>query len=211
MKGMTMDQFDRCVKVFNEKILNLLSENNITCWVAGGSVRDYFLGLPVKTDIDIFFPDEENYEKAKNFLINNEAQTVFENNNGCKISYNKSTYDLVKKYFENPQSTIDAFDFTVSQFAVDIKMVYHGESSFIDLARKQLIINKITYPASTIKRAFRYYEKGFRACSAEIRKMIESIKPTENTNLLSEINIIATQQNENSNDSSGDNFFAGID
>lgn len=45
-------------------------------------------------------------------------------------------------------------------FAVDNEKIYHGETTFIDLAKRQLMINKITYPASSMSRAFRYYKKG---------------------------------------------------
>lgn len=124
-----------------------------------------------------------------------------------KIRYKNKTYDLVKKFFNDPQSTIDNFDFTVSMFAVDIDKVYFGESTFIDLAKRQLMINKITYPASTMSRAFRYYQKGFSMCLGEMKKLVESIqempKPEQQRNT----------EDENTQPSSGENmrFFIGID
>src|SRR5690606_5616037 len=124
------------------------------------------------------------------------------------VKYNGKTYDLVKKFFESPQSTIDAFDFTVSMFAVDNEKVYYGETSFIDLAKRQLMINKITYPASTMSRAFRYYKKGFSMCQGEMKKMVEAIQAMPKQE----------KQDENENTEtppSGDDgvgiFFAGID
>ena len=88
------------------------------------------------------------------------------------------TYDLVKKFFADPKTTIEAFDFTVSMFAVDNEKIYHGETTFIDLAKRQLMINKITYPASTLSRAFRYYKKGFTMCLGEMKKLFEAIQNT---------------------------------
>jgi hypothetical protein len=38
------------------------------------------------------------------------------------------------------------------------------------------MINKITFPASTLSRAFRYYKKGFTMCLGEIKKLIDAIK-----------------------------------
>lgn len=38
------------------------------------------------------------------------------------------------------------------------------------------MINKITYPASTMSRAFRYYKKGYSMCMGEMRKLVEAIQ-----------------------------------
>lgn len=126
-----------------------------------------------------------------------------------KVKYNGKTYDLVKKFFDSPQSTIDAFDFTVSMFAVDYDKVYFGETTFMDLAKRQLMINKITYPASTMSRAFRYYKKGFTMCQGEMKKMVEAIQGMPKEEKKPE------DENANTNEPpSGDgvgDFFFGID
>jgi hypothetical protein len=171
-----MIQFDNAVARYNKLILTELKEAGIICWLAGGALRDYFMGVPVKTDYDIFFPNESEFNKAKGYFETEEAEVIWESDNGMKIKHNNNKYDLVKKFFPDPQATIDAFDFTVSMFAVDNEKIYHGETSFIDLAKRQLMINKITYPASTLSRAFRYYKKGFIMCLGEMQKLIESIQ-----------------------------------
>lgn len=171
-----MIQFDNAVARYNKIILAELKEAGIICWLAGGALRDYFMGVPVKTDYDIFFPNENEFNNAKDYFKSREAEVLWESENGMKIKYKEVKYDLVKKYFLDPQATIEAFDFTVSMFAVDTEKVYYGETSFIDLAKRQLMINKITYPASTLSRAFRYYKKGFIMCLGEMRKLIEAIQ-----------------------------------
>ena len=203
-----MIQLDNAVERYGKIILTELKEAGIKCWIAGGVLRDYFMAVKITTDYDLFFPNELEYEKAKTFFKAKEAEVKWESDNGMKVKYNNRTFDLVKKYFESPQSTIDAFDFTVSMFAVDNDRVYFGESTFIDLAKRQLMINKITYPASTMSRAFRYYKKGFTMCQGEMKKMVEAIQgmpkeekkdgDTENTN------------EPPSGDGAGD-FFIGID
>ena len=157
-------------------ILDELKEKDITCWIAGGAIRDYFMGKPIKTDHDMFFPNEEEFRKTYEFFLSKGAEIKWESDNGVKLKFDGRIYDLVKKFFPDPQSTIDAFDFTVSMFAVDTERVYHGETSFIDLAKRQLMINKITYPASTMSRAFRYYKKGFNMCLGEMSKVVISIQ-----------------------------------
>lgn len=200
-------QFANAVKYFNNVILNELSNSGITCWIGGGSVRDYFMGIPMVTDYDLFFPDSDNFNKAKKYLIKNKGAIIWESDNGCKIKYKNRTFDLVKKtFYKSPQEAIESFDFTVSMFAVDMKNVYYGETSFIDLAKRQLIINKITYPASTLSRAFRYYTKGFRMCAVEIKKLYEAIQQASQQ---TEDNVIAKAENVSSADLM--NFFSGID
>ena len=171
-----MIQLDNAVERYNKIILTELKEAGITCWIAGGALRDYFMAKPITTDYDLFFPNEIEYEKCKTFFKVKEAKVKWESDNGMKVTYNEHTYDLVKHFFASPQETINNFDFTVSMFAVDSERIYHGESSFIDLAKRQLMINKITFPASTMSRAFRYYKKGFAMCQGEMKKMVEAIQ-----------------------------------
>jgi len=81
-----------------------------------------------------------------------------------------------------------------------------GESTFIDLAKRQLIINKITYPASTMSRAFRYYKKGFTMCQGEMKKIVEAIQDMPKIN--------DDENDTNTEAPSGDgtsDFFFGID
>jgi hypothetical protein len=202
-----MIQFENTVKRYNEIILDELKKAEIKCWLAGGALRDYFMGVPVKTDYDIFFPNEKEYEKARTYFKAKEAEVKWESDNGMKVKHNGKTYDLVKKFFSDPQTTIEAFDFTTSMIAVDTEKVYHGETTFIDLAKRQLMINKITYPASTLSRAFQYYKKGFTMCLGEMKKIIEAIQemPKEENK---------EENTENKDDKSSGEFgafFIGID
>lgn len=213
-----MIQIENCINKFKEIILTELMNEEINCWIAGGSVRDYFMGIPVKTDIDIFFPNEEEYKKAEKFFKQKNGEVKWNSDNGMKIKYKKKTFDLVKKFFKNPKDTINNFDFTVSMLAVDKNNVYFGETTLIDLAKRQLMINKITYPASTTSRMVRYLKKGFNICNGELYKIIKSIQEEERKKI-NEINNNNSESNNieeiknNEETSSGDlfDFFIGID
>ena len=174
-----MIQLTNAVERYNKIILSEMKEANIICWLAGGAIRDYFMGVPVVTDYDIFFPNEMEYQKCSVYLKAKGCEVKWESDNGMKVLYNGKKYDLVKKFFPTPQETINAFDFTVSMFAVDSDAVYFGESSFIDLAKRQLMLNMLPFPASTMSRAFRYYKKGFTMCGGEMRKLVEAIQNME--------------------------------
>lgn len=172
-------------------------------WVAGGCVRDYFSIGKLTSDIDIFFPSEEDYKKAKAYLcesktrnvtrtepasnpeaddkiiievIDKELATVlFENDNVTKVKYRSRHFDLCRKYFPSPELSIAEFDFTVSCAAVDLGKVYTHDSFFIDLAKRQLMINKLPFPLSTMWRMQKYIKKGFYMCSGEMMKLSKAI------------------------------------
>jgi tRNA nucleotidyltransferase/poly(A) polymerase len=200
-----MIQFDNAVERFGDIILNELKEKKITAWVAGGIVRDYFLGNKMTSDFDLFFPDEKNFKKAFKHMKKKGGEIVFETENGVKVKYNGRVFDLVKKYFKNPQESIEAFDFTVSMLAVDNEKVYHGPSTFIDLSKKQLMFNKITFPASTLRRSFKYYKKGFTMCAGEMKRLLESIQRMDPPKDDDE------GESDENEGTSGDSIWGGID
>lgn len=202
-----MVQFDNAVRRFKSLILDEFETNGISCWIAGGAVRDYFMVVNNTPDFDIFFRSAIEYKLAVEYLVGNNAELKWESENGAKYAYNGKTFDLIKKYFASPEDTINAFDFTVSMFAVDVSRVYHGPTSFIDLAKRQLMINKITYPKSTLNRAFKYYSKGFKICNEEQKKIIESL--IENGSVQSTNNNVPNEEDAHSSYDNG--YFAGID
>lgn len=207
-----MIQLQNAVNRFGKLILNDLKEAGIKCWIAGGSLRDYFSDVHKETDFDIFFPNQEMFDRTSRWFENKNADFTFEGENGVKVEFEGKKFDLVKKFFESPQHTIDAFDFTVSMFAVDSNKVYYGESSFIDLAKKQLMFNQITYPVSTLKRSFRYYQKGFQMCDGEMRKLTEALFTEGLKHVTFQLpKKESTEDNTENEESSGDSFFNGID
>lgn len=197
-----MVQLDNCVKYFNRLILDELKGICMT-WVAGGCVRDYFSIGKLTSDIDLFFTCEEDYLKCKNYLClgatrkvqrtepathpdaddkiiietidKSLAKVTFENDNVTKVIYNGRHFDLVKKYFPAPTESMMAFDFTVCCAAVDNGRVYMHETFFIDLAKRQLMINQLPFPLSTMWRMQKYIKKGFCICSAEMLKLSKAI------------------------------------
>lgn len=207
-----MRQLELCIEYFRKLILEELKKENIICWVAGGILRDFFSNIPLTTDIDVFFPNESEFNKIENYFKSKNCELVYNNENTVRYKYKNRYFDLVKKYFPTPKETINQFDFTVSMFAVDYENVYYGETSFMDLAKKQIIINKITYPESTLFRLLKYYKKGFSICKNDLKTLVDAIKgnKTENNN--------TPPKNENkeemvfsNSDAGSPPLFAGID
>lgn len=171
-----MIRYENCINFFNKLILKELHDQGIVCWIAGGIIRSYFGAESVKGDIDLFFPDAKNYRKAGDYFKDKDCKVLYSGVNGTKYAWGKYTVDVINHFFESPQHTIDAFDFTIAMLATDGVVVYSGEHTFIDLAKKQLMINKITFPESTMKRVLKYYMKGFLICNEELSKILDEIR-----------------------------------
>ena len=160
---------------FNNLILKELKKNGVNCWIAGGVLRDYFSDKPLKSDCDIFFPNVSEYDKAKNYLLSKGAKTIWESDNGMKVSYKGNTYDLVKIFAKNPTDTIARFDFTISMFATDGNDIYYGNNSLKDLQDRKLVINTIVNPLSTLKRVLKHYRKGYTMSAEETKKLYTAL------------------------------------
>lgn len=175
---------------FNNLILGELRKNGIDCWIAGGCLRDYFSQKQMKSDCDIFFPNNDEYQKTKNYLINNGANVIWESNNGMKVTYKGNTFDLIKIFASNPKDTISRFDFTISMFATDGKDIYQGINSLKDLEDSKLVINTIISPLSTLKRVLKHYRKGFTMSAEETKKLYTALNnlPYDDKNDLLNVN-----------------------
>jgi hypothetical protein len=160
---------------FNNLILGELRRNGINGWIAGGVLRDYFSDKPLKSDCDIFFPNVEEFNKAKNHFMSNGGKIIWESENGMKVTYKGNTFDLVKIFRPNPTETIARFDFTISMFATDGRDVYYGNNSLKDLQDRKLVINNIINPLSTLKRVLKHYKKGFTMSAEETKKLYASL------------------------------------
>jgi len=160
---------------FNNLILGELRKNGINAWIAGGVLRDYFSDKPLKSDCDIFFPNVDEFNKAKNLFMSNGGKVIWESENGMKVTYKGNTFDLVKIFRPNPLETISRFDFTISMFATDGKDVYYGNNSLKDLQDRKLVINNVINPLSTLKRVLKHYKKGFTMSAEETKKLYTSL------------------------------------
>ena len=160
---------------FNNLILGELRKNGINAWIAGGVLRDYFSDKPLKSDCDIFFPNVDEFDKAKNLFMSNGGKVIWESENGMKVTYKGNTFDLVKIFRPNPLETISRFDFTISMFATDGKDVYYGNNSLKDLQDRKLVINNVINPLSTLKRVLKHYKKGFTMSAEETKKLYTSL------------------------------------
>ena len=170
----TQQQIHEAPYYFDGIILKPLRDNGITAWVAGGSVRDYFMGVePV--DYDLFFPNKNEFQKAVNHF-SSFGQPIWESDNGVKFKIGDKVFDLVKKFYKSASDVIKNFDFTVAMFSTDGKNLYGGKTSFKDLDGRNIVIHKVTNADSTLKRVLKYFKKGFKIKSTEVSKLTNEIR-----------------------------------
>lgn len=161
---------------------NLLKESNIVCWIAGGSVRRVLMGeKEVKSDIDVFVPNKEAFSLLEDFLLKKGFQVLKSNDNNITFQFQyedkKAEIQLISAVFgESIENILDEFDYTICQFAInpkDINTLYCSDSALFDLARKRLVINKITYPVASLRRLIKYTFQGFYACEGCLQEFLQ--------------------------------------
>lgn len=61
--------YDKVFEFFDKLILDELYLIQCRTWIAGGALREYFLNKTVTTDIDLYFSNETEFEKAKSWFL----------------------------------------------------------------------------------------------------------------------------------------------
>lgn len=168
-------------KVFTSKILpyklndiykdlRILFETH-EFFIAGGYLRDmYSGGLP--NDIDIFFHNKEDYEKAC-FEINRHKDYEIFKTRGSSTQYIKKDYDFSKDllpeiidmvFIEDctPESIINGFDFTVCCILFDGLHLHYSVEFHRDILNKELKINTISLPYHSISRVGKFKKRAYR-------------------------------------------------
>lgn len=179
-------------------------------FVAGGCFKNILNGEKVK-DFDIFFRNREDYTQAVNLYTgyakddklpwreaykNAKVHAFYNDNTGMRVELNKSV-------FGEPKEVLDAFDFTITQFAyysqpaikeelpeadltlddlrealdsmnLEFKVMYHPDF-FEHLQQKRLVISNLPFPVSTFERSLRYTKYGYSLCRDSKVKLLSAI------------------------------------
>lgn len=140
-------------------------------WLAGGAIRRTLIGMPLDSDFDFFFKDENsmavfnsNIVDVLGFKVTKETEhhTQYEG----KVGEKDYIVQAIKfQFYDDPAQCIASFDYTISQFILDGNSLITTPESLWDLSRKRLAINKVTYPVSTMRRMIKYSNQGFKACA----------------------------------------------
>lgn len=93
-------QFSNCIDFFNKMILSELTPV-CKCWIAGGCVRDYFSIGRITSDVDFYFPTDEDFEKCKQYLLHQDFVEVEEAQDNGSVQKVKKEKPLATFLFEN--------------------------------------------------------------------------------------------------------------
>lgn len=78
-------------------------------------------------------------------------------------------------WYDSPEHVIDTFDFTIVQAIVDRDYVYMNPLTPLDLSRKRLVLHRMQFPASTLRRLIKYTHKGYFACPGSLVTISQAI------------------------------------
>lgn len=85
--------------------------------------------------------------------------------------------------YESPEHAIDTFDFTAAMGAAVPHRSLEDRSQHeiimhpmmpLDVARKRLVLHRMTFPASTMRRMIKYTHKGYYACPGSLQQMAQA-------------------------------------
>jgi len=156
-------------------------------FIAGGCFKNIFKNERIK-DLDIFFHNDSDFNKANEFFKSNE-EYIFNYENPNTVSYkNKKTnirVELIRHTYGTPIEIISMFDFSITRYAYSKKeenneIVYYNvfvDVFFADLINNKLVIDgELKFPISSFERSYRYRSYGYGLCKESKSKLIEALQ-----------------------------------
>lgn len=185
---MTEEQHIADIKTHFTRHFDIFNGLDIYYWIASGCVRDFFISVN-PNDIDMFFPDLQSRETARNRILQLGGKKLRTLPRGEKIGYNNMRYDLVcwdgtgdpACKADTPQDMIKWFDYTVEMAALDSRGEFFCHPRFYDdVVNKRLIRNPIRdlYPRMNNLRLLKYLKKGY---TIEQDQLIQFLQDQEDT------------------------------
>lgn len=154
-------------------------------YLAGGLLRTLASNTetlsPHTTDIDLFFSSPQVFSIVKSLFENHtEFEKVFqcpedtlctfvERNTGWKFQC------IALRFYSSLLEVVESFDFSCICIAVDGNTLIFHKDAVDDTLDKSLRWNKITHPASSIRRMMKYSRKGYSMAETEYRHLVEQI------------------------------------
>lgn len=147
-------------------------------WIAGGSIRKLFLGLPLEySDIDIFVNENmrDSFFKKHSQFKNNKKISVNVDGScwSIKLTPIQYTVDVTIVKMKTVYELLDDFDYTIAQFATDGHKIITTEQSIIDSRNKILRWNNSTnHGGRKVARLRKYCNNGFTPLPGIIPKIL---------------------------------------
>lgn len=178
--------------------------------IAGGFMTAIVQETKDATDIDVFFTSESAFKEAFDRLqkgaehgsydeecwaikdykldpsigVDNKDDTRMSGLRYVKFVHpTRPPIQLIKLvWYESAEHVIDSFDLTVAQFALDVATgnLVFNPISWVDIARKRLVLHRMQFPASTLRRVIKYSKKGYYACPGALVRISEETQKVLN-------------------------------
>lgn len=184
-----------------EALIEILPEG---CIISGGFMVNLLLGENKNKDIDIFCTSEKAFVEFCNLILNppakiegdedeywpirdyeTSADDSFNQNNKeirflnfkHKTKPEKLQIQVMKMaWYDSPEHVIDTFDLTIVQIAADKDFIYMNPLTQFDLSSKKLVLHRMQFPASTIRRIIKYANRGYYACPGSLVNISKAIQ-----------------------------------
>ena len=148
-------------------------------YIAGGCFKDIFTGKQPK-DIDIFFRNIDDLNKAITFFSASDKYTELKSNSSFSTYKNKETgvdVQLIRFKFAAQEDMLTCFDFTVTKFAYWNGLVLYHKKFFEHLQRKILTFDasSLLSPHRTYYRIVRYVKYGFNISHCDLFNLKNAI------------------------------------
>jgi hypothetical protein len=147
-------------------------------FIAGGAIRSSVSGEPI-SDFDLFVPNQGTAIEVANSLVKDKDRAkdkdgllpgIYRTDNAFTLVHYKPVIQIIHRWhFDDPQSCIDSFDFTIAQAAFwwgDGKWKSCvAERFYPDLAAKRLIYThpkRVEEVGGSLLRVLKFYQKGYR-------------------------------------------------
>lgn len=150
-------------------------------WLVGGCVRRHIAQMPQESDCDVAFANEEQLQALRSTMeasgFTKKRETTAHVELCGKVG--KRPEQLIQLlrigHLPSLEATLDSFDFTICQFGYDGTDLVAGQFSLWDLARRRLVLHKLTFGASTVRRMTKYAKQGFTFCQGTIVSILEAV------------------------------------
>lgn len=146
------------------------------CWIAGGALSSFFTNR-VPRDIDIFTTSNKSADSLNHYMKYNFTERYnHENSIGLINRENFYNYEIVKTiYAEDPELTLEQFDFTVSCAAVTPDFIVFHDTYFVDLLSKNLVPVYTRDITTLFPRMQKFMNKGYKMEKEHMQTIMETI------------------------------------
>lgn len=160
-------------------------------WIAGGAIRQWFVGNEKSSDIDFFAQDEDKFDLLIKHLESLCGKHIAEKEHAISFLYRGQLVQAIKFNFRNVQLMFDEFDFNVCQFAWDGTKVYSTLFAITSVMRGHLGVSKINkgLAIDSLRRAFKYTEKGYKPCNGTLQEIARSMAGLNEEQIKSQVTV----------------------